>query len=351
MPSVSYQTLALYALAHAAVDAACATLALSQPGTTTLHVLLYNLLAFGLQPLLAPAIDERRCYRQAAVLGCILTGLAFPLAGRLALPALCLAALGNALLHLGGGAVSLLLKPGSAMPPGLFVAPGGIGLMLGTMVAGNGSGSPAIWGFGLALLALALLLLNSRAPASRPSLAVTGAHRATLFLLLAAIALRSFAGLALVAGCQGSTRTVCLLALAASLGKAAGGWLADRVGWLAAGVGAPLLALLLLPWHSHADLEAVLALGLLSVSMPVTLAAVGRTHPQEPSFSFGLTALALLCGGLPSFSPSSTAIAGRLPIFAATGLCAACVYLGLRLSGSEAQPQTQDVKQQHSEAE
>jgi hypothetical protein len=71
----------------------------------------YGLLAFGLQPLLALAVDSRQWYRQAAATGCALTAVAMIVPGSLPVLAVCVAGVGNALFHLGGGSVGLRLKP------------------------------------------------------------------------------------------------------------------------------------------------------------------------------------------------------------------------------------------------
>ena len=98
------------------------------------------------------------------------------------------------------------------------------------------------------------------------------------------------------------TQPVSLVALAAAtaLGKALGGILADRCGWIRTGVGGTLAALPLLAVASRWPDAAIPGLFLLNLAMPVTLVAVARTMPGHPAFAFGLTCLALLLGALPS---------------------------------------------------
>ena len=68
------------------------------------------------------------------MIGCILLiiALLFPYHP---LMATTLAGIGNALFHVGGGTISLNLKQGKASIPGVFVAPGGIGLFAGLMIS------------------------------------------------------------------------------------------------------------------------------------------------------------------------------------------------------------------------
>ncbi len=343
------RALALYGSAHAAVDGACAALVFGlfasghyDPRLFTALTAAYNLLAFGLQPLLALAIDGRRDYRHAAAAGCALTAAAMFLPGSLAIPAVCLAGVGNALFHLGAGSLALRMRPGCATPAGIFVAPGAIGLFLGTALGQRGFS--ALWMTAPVLGAFAVLLLRHEAPALQrrdaPAQPI-GPGRLMLLLLLSSVAMRSLLSLPLGFARAPGPALVPLMVLAAALGKAFGGVLADRFGWMRMALWAPLLSVPLLIFGSASQAETVAAMFLVSATMPVALAAVAEAFPREPAFAFGLTAAALLVGALPALTPTPAFLGIRSAMAAAALVCALALCGGLRLGrlSYAAQPQ------------
>jgi MFS transporter, FSR family, fosmidomycin resistance protein len=118
------------------------------------------------------------------------------------------------------------------------------------------------------------------------------------------------------------------LTLATVLGKAIGGMLADRCGWLPVGVGSMLAALPFLALASTNPVAAIPGMLLLNLTMPITLAAVAETVPDYPGFAFGLTCMALLVGALPSLLGMST----NGPVFVSLVLIVsiAVLHRGLR---------------------
>jgi len=142
----------VYGTDHAKVDAICVGVVFSLHKNQTVSldnfgilVILYNVLAFGIQALLGFAVDFFKSPRLAVLLGCILTSssaftfIYFPVL------AVVLAGIGNALFHVGGGSICLNLTPKKASAPGIFVAPGALGLMIGTLLGRNGQFIP--WPF------------------------------------------------------------------------------------------------------------------------------------------------------------------------------------------------------------
>src|SRR3989338_5495614 len=159
----------VYGTTHAVVDGICAAVIFSilknQIVSTTNFislVILYNVLAFGLQAIFGLATDYFKSPRAVAFLGCILTGisaitfLSFPIV------AIIFAGLGNALFHIGGGSISLNLTPKKATAPGIYVAPGALGLLVGILL--GKSGQFIVWPFILILAVLCLLMFVIKKP-------------------------------------------------------------------------------------------------------------------------------------------------------------------------------------------
>ena len=333
--------LASRSAAHFAVDLACGFVCLGVfvPGAASLEeaalgVFLYNLLAFAAQPLLG-AVCDRFPRRPWAALGC-LTVAAGALLGCLSLGwgAVVLCGLGNALFHPGGGRDALVSSPGTLWEGGVFVSTGALGVALGMFW---GTAFPRPW-MAAALAALLGLcaLFCWKTPLSQPErrAAVPGASSLPFWwvvgLALGSVALRAFVGGAVPLPWKTGLWALAAAA-AAFLGKAAGGFLADRLSPRLAGVGALLLSLPLLCLGWAHPLPSLLGLLCFNMTMPVTLGAVTDKLPNAPGLAFGLTAQFLFVGTLPL---QGLALGrGEALALSAAGIALSAVCVGLSSRG------------------
>lgn len=151
--------LILNAFAHFLTDAVCAA-ALFGPiaaagGDFSFALIIYNTVAFTAQCVAGMLMDALRRHERLAALGlavCAL-GALLPLPG---LAAAALVGLGNCIFHVAGGTVTLK-GSSSAGPLGVFVAPGAVGLALGTLWPGL-----RLWFCAAALAAASLMWLAAR---------------------------------------------------------------------------------------------------------------------------------------------------------------------------------------------
>lgn len=356
--------LCLYGAAHLVVDTICAAVVFhcsprNPAGAGDLFcafLFLYHALAFGLQPAIGLFVDMTKTPRRAAVAGCLLTAIAL-----LFLPwpvaAVVLAGVGNAVFHIGGGIISLRLTPGRATAPGLFVAPGSLGLLLGAILgqqsfflASEGDAGCLLQGslfasqaagcvmtcIGLAAIAVVVSALMAHMPvpadkeprsAARSSLP-SGRGEIVLVLILGAIVVRSYMGFLVTFPWETQPWSLVAVTLAAVAGKALGGWWADHWGWRRVAIGASVCATPLLVGSSAWPLLAIPGLFLLNVTMPVTLAACAAAVPGYPGFAFGLTCLAILGGALPMLL--SMEVGGPWSVAAMLVAAAAALYYALR---------------------
>ena len=133
--------------------------------------------------------------------------------------------------------------------------------------------------------------------------------------------LRSYAGMA--GSFQWKTGLWAWVAVGAVvLGKAVGGFAADRFGartsaFVSLGISAALFFLSQLP------LAGTLALLCFNITMPITLWALAQAMPQRKGFSFGLLTFALFLGFLPSYFGASS-LSG--PVLAAVSILS-CLLL------------------------
>lgn len=306
LPTANVAVLSLYGTAHVLVDATCAAVVFTlvfQTGvsgeTVAGLMLLYHALAFGLQPFFGLAVDATKTPRLAAMLGCLVSALALLFAPWPVI-AVALAGVGNAVFHVGGGIVSLRITPQRATAPGLFVAPGSIGLLLGAIL--GQSGPLPIAALLCAAVVVSLLLICLPVPRPEPVAACPcPVHRAELILalILLSIAVRSLVGFLVSFPWKTEPVLLVALTLATVLGKSLGGFLADRWGWVRVGMGSMLAALPFLACASTFPAAAIPGMMLLNFTMPITLAATAQALPGRPGFAFGLTCLAYLLGILP----------------------------------------------------
>jgi MFS transporter, FSR family, fosmidomycin resistance protein len=296
-------------------------------------VILYNVLAFGLQTLFGLVLDYFKFPRVAVISGSILTVAAALTFTVFPILAIILAGIGNALFHVGAGSICLNLTPQKASAPGIFVAPGAFGLMIGTLLGKNGQF--IAWPFILVLSILCFLMFiitKSEMNYKHEESGEKGFNKfeIIILLLLTSIAIRSLVGMVLVFPWKTEINLLIVLTLAIVSGKALGGILADRFGWIPIAGGALVLSIPFIVFGATIPWLAIVGMFLFNLSMPVTLVAISNLLPGRPGFSFGLTCLALIIGTLPAFSSLKQFLGGQLFIFAIILVSVIALYCGLR---------------------
>lgn len=327
-------TLAVITAAHLAVDLACFYLLYSsfRPHFEDLSqvaagFLLYNVIAFGFQPLIGAALD-RRYLPGAAPCGCLLIAFAVFAAPHFAWLGLILAAWGNAVFHAAGGLLSLALSRGRAAVPGLFVSSGAVGVSGGIVLAAHGF---PLWPVLVLLLTAALLLSCCARPEGemRPfALSLRALPFGWLLaLILLAVVIRALAGGLAPMSWRSGDVAILLAGIAAAAGKALGGMAGDRFGFRPAALCSLLLSLPLLSCGGEMMWLSLAGLILFNMAMPLTLCAAAALLPKDPGLAFGLTTLALLLGTAPLFFLDLTPAAAAAFV-AVSGLVAAlCLHL------------------------
>ena len=305
---MSYRLPFLLGLAHGVSDAAAGLLVgvIIQHGTPdmNLQILEYNLLAFGLMPLAGLLFDRLKRPQQGVSASLLVT-----LAGLMLLPfrleiSILLIGLGSAGLHAGGGSIAITATPGRASAAGVFAGFGVVGLALGGAASGIDQTSAR-------LVLICLLALLSAAIKFTPQVASQRRVQAELpvalpmfmiVVLVVAISLRSMVWVGAQSGLARYSAAAIWVAVAAGIGKLAGGFVSDRFGWkrytLTALTGAGLLFLFASQW-----LPALMLGALLLQSMtPISIAALGRVLPESPALAASLAlGTAVIAGGLPFF--------------------------------------------------
>ncbi len=330
--------IAVYSVSHALIDATCAAtifaaLASSQNELQNLFqlVVIYDVLAFSTQPIFGLWVDKCRVPVYSAVVGTLLVAastlfLSIPLFAALT------AGIGNALFHVGGGVVSLNMASGKAALPGIYVAPGALGLMIGTLI--GKSGHFIAWPFILLLIGSALLILRIPRPETAAPRELPRDLRwfeTVILLLLISIVIRGLVGVGLALPWKSDPVLLVALTLAIVLGKALGGILGDRFGWATVAVSGLIVSAPLLAFFAQIPIIAIIGMFLFNLSMPITLICLAEMLPGKSGFAFGLTTLALILGAWPMFTQLRTLTSHPVFVFAAILISIVALYGGLQL--------------------
>lgn len=339
--------LPLYTACHFLVDWACILLVtgpLRQSVDTHSGwlwvILTYNACAFALQlPLGVLADRAGRSWRTAAA------GAALVAAGWLccSIPFLAcvVAGVGNALFHLGGGREVLLLSGARAGPAGVFVASGAFGVWLGVWCARAGRTEMILPVLGMLLAGLAMDRLGRReadAEKAWDGAGLTGPALIGGACLTLTVILRSWVGTQMAfpwkTGAYGLIVVLCVVA-----GKALGGLLGDRFGWLKTGLVTLLLAAACFLPSFRLTGPGLAAVVLFNTTMSITLAALARmSGPAHCGAAFGLTTFALFAGLIPNLMGWPDWGADPVGLCLSSLVSAALLAAGLVLAGRRRAP-------------
>ncbi|MCP4678193.1 MAG: MFS transporter [Deltaproteobacteria bacterium] len=335
-----------YGIVHAIIDAVCVTVVFSsivmhdlEPHMSFRLVVLYDLLAFAGQAFFGYITDRLKFSRGAILAGIALTAASVAFLEIEPITAIVLTGIGNALFHVGAGALSLHVTPGRAAAPGIFVGPGALGLGLGIWMGKRGL--VYTWPL-LIILAVAFIFAiyskNPEIPYEKKlkRLDIEWPYL-IMGLLLFSIAIRSLVGFAGAHACprlpwpEYPWVIPVAFASAAFGGKALGGIVSDRLGWIPVSVGALLISAPLIAFFGTNPVVLVIGLFFFQMTMPVTLVAIAAVIPGKPAFAFGLACLVLILGALPTFFAEVKALYNSYAFFAIIVLSAAVVFFGLKL--------------------
>lgn len=279
------RNLFVLSICHLLVDGICASVVFGQSFEIWLS---YGICAFSLQCLIGMLPDRYGCKKLTVLSGILMLFAILPLP--LILKTVVIG-FGNSLFHVSGGCLCLK-ESDNMIPLGIFVAPGAIGLFLG-------SAFPSIrLPFSLLLVMLTFTVKDCtktepkvcKLP-EREKLAFTG-------LLLIAVATRALGGTIVDFTWKTNIITAGTLALFIFLGKISGGIIGDRIGIRRIAILSVVLAAILTVFCQDSMILSLVGQFALNLSMPITLCLIYRLYPDSPGFAFGLAASVLLPGTL-----------------------------------------------------
>ena len=306
--------LSSYGFAHMVVDFICASTVMTIYAKWLLDsqwiffaILIYNILAFGLQTLFGALTDKFQCPKFVALLGCGLVALWTIMLLFCPWCATILVWIGNALFHVWGGVICIWVNPEKATPSGIFVAPWAFGLLMGIMLWKSWN---FVWWYWVALLAISAVsmslssknmnvynIVNQFAKEQKSNFKMWVAVIAILLLL--SIIIRSFVWF-IVSYPRKVWTLVIIFTICIVLWKALWGVLADRFGWKKVWVISLLVSLPCLLFGSQSIVCGMIGIFLFNITMPIALIALIKAMPKRWWLAFGLLCLALLIWALPS---------------------------------------------------
>lgn len=303
----------IYSALHFCVDFLCAVSMFGsfiQSESGYLWILIYNFCAFALQMPFGILLDNcgGKGRKYPASVYMVFLGTAFTVLGMFTNPVIL--GIGNAMFHVGGGVGTIREDEAGGYHGaglGVFVAPGALGLYIGTLSSKSGWYAQCQLA-GIVSAGILILILVRGGQESRYSPGEIQKNKKTFkgkapwlwLICFAVVVVRSYIGMAVTFPWKTTLTAGVVCTAAVVTGKIAGGFLASKIGVAkAAGYSLALAAVM----YALSDIEAagVLALFFFNMSMPMTLYLLVRECPKAAGFAFGLLTFGLFLGFLPVY--------------------------------------------------
>ncbi len=333
----NYFNISVLGLIHGLIDATSVGLVISslylQQSNSQVFfiwVLTYNILAFGLQFPLGILVDKFKTEKLSMLWSFLLLIIAIIFFKQTAIVVI-LAGIANALFHIGGGSYSLSLSPEKASFPGIFVAPGALGLTIGILL---GRATNQIWWPFIILLITSAIFVILYKPTTvenqdKQIRKKLPAYYFIFALILLVIVIRSIYGLTFQFPWKSDLTLMWILTGAIVLGKMLGGILGDKFGFLRTTVLALIISTPLLVWGQPIPALAIMGSFFFQFTMPIALTVLSNLMPNRPATAFGLNCLALLIGALLMYSSYKAFLSGQWVILTMIILSIVAIIISL----------------------
>ncbi len=304
----------IYSILHMFVDGICAFTMFGRfvnGNQGYEYFLIYNFCAFALQMPFGAILDSLALSRkQNDARTCAWIGVMLTILGAWTHPIIL--GIGNALFHVGAGVCVIREDDangwqGQAL--GVFVAPGALGLFIGTQVS---KGMKI--GFLILLTCLSIVMLTFLKNRKK-GIQVSSEYEKSkgkyglLISCFLVVVLRSYVGMAVTFSWKTTAFASTIAVLAVVFGKMAGGVLAAKIGTKRTIVLSLSLAAVSYLLSDYMAMG-ILALFLFNMTMPITLYLLVKKWRNLPGFSFGLLTFGLFLGFLPIYFGVQVPVSG-----------------------------------------
>lgn len=297
----------IYSLCHFIVDFICAIVILGKlPYISNtneefvISVIIYNFFAFAFQVPLGCILDRYKIYKYIAIIGISSIGLCYIINLNNCFIFATIVGIGNALFHLEGGVNIYSLSKRKAFLNGVFVAPGALGIFLGTTF----NKELVITQLPIILIVISIILLffiqkqqivkgieeNQKLKYDKFSIALI------IILIGLSIVVRSIGGSAIVYTWRNTFSLGLIYTLAIVIGKAFGGVLADKFGMLKVALIALLVSMICLILGYNLHILAYVGILFFNIPMAITLTILENTLSKKIACAVGLNTMFLFIG-------------------------------------------------------
>ena len=302
----------IYSLCHFIVDFVCAIFILGKlPYITNTNdilivaIIIYNFFAFAFQVPLGYILDKFKIYRYIAIMGMCLIGFCYLINYDNAFILATIIGIGNALFHLEGGVNIYSVSERKAFLNGLFVAPGALGIFLGTTFHDE----LIITYLPIILIIVAMILLSlvqtkeidKRLEENRKC--DFNNYNIALIVILIGISIivRSIGGSDIIYTWKNGFVLGLIYAISIVIGKAFGGLLADKFGLMKVALLSLTCSALCLMLGYNIHIFAYVGILLFNVPMSITLTILENTLSKKIACAVGLNTMFLFIGFLICF--------------------------------------------------
>ena len=305
-----------YAFVHFSVELLCFYTLYFHMSISELWVagaLMYDTLAFGLQPMLGRFAERHPRFRPGLWGGILLIAGAATIAdwfdGWIA--GTILLTIGNGLVHISGAMTTLRVSEGRLSESALFVGGGSFGLISGRLL--GEAGVSLFLPIMIMVLGIIVIYRTDRrmeetygtdvfdfeAVPCRHELSADRPAGVIVLILGCVVIVRAYIGYSLPTEWNQTMLQTVFLYLAMGAGKMLGGVLSDRFGARRTGIISCLAAVPVLLLSNYTMWLSLIGVALFSMTMAITLGGLVSALPRNPGVAFGTTTLALLLGTMP----------------------------------------------------
>lgn len=330
----------VYFVIHALVEIVCFAVLYDKYGlgVSFMVAVLFDYFAFVPQALIGE-LNHRFRRLDIGTIGVILMSIGIFVSAAAnrttAMVGICILALGNALIHEAGAVATITCSEGKLFPSALFVAGGSFGLITGQLLGGFGINRVLL--LGLMVIIEILILMTNKYWLKETELPIfelvdAKCGKWTIFVVAFVVtAVRSFQGYAIPMSWKKEIWQTVLLFFVMGVGKAAGGYLADRFGAKRTAVCATVVSIPFLLLGNTVMVVSIIGVCLFSCTMSITFGMLLSIIKGNPGLAFGVTTLALFVGVVPVllYGTFTTLINGILVAVLSIG-CAICLHKTLR---------------------
>ena len=302
----------IYSLCHFIVDFVCAIFILGRlpyiANTNSdfiISVIIYNFFAFAFQVPLGYILDKFKVYKYVAIIGLCFIGLCYLINLNNVFILATIVGIGNALFHLEGGVNIYSLSNRKAFLNGLFVAPGALGIFLGTTFHDEliVTYIPII----IIIISIALLFsvqrreIDKKLNENRKGNFNNFSIALIVILIGLSIIVRSIGGSAIIYTWKSGFIIGFIYAISIVIGKAFGGLLADKFGLLKIALISLTCSAICLILGYNIHIFAYIGILLFNVPMSITLTILENTLSKKIACAVGLNTMFLFIGYLICF--------------------------------------------------